>query len=382
MNPISTYVRTRIFPPVPEPVKEEFTILTALEAQMQSRPLLLALLVTVPAAAFASSEGASLWVRYGLPFVMALGCILGLIANYQSTGKIKGTRSARKMIVDSTIFSTFLAIVCSSWCVFSFLGSSGEERPFYPLILAMGSLSTAYCLSSARLAAVLNLSIGLFPICSILLLSGDRLQVAAGVSQLVAGLFLLRMIVQRHAQLVDLLMLKKQMRDQANTDPLTGLLNRRALNERLDQEIKTAKRQEGQFSFALLDLDGFKPVNDTYGHATGDLLLCSVAQRLRDGCEDGAIVARLGGDEFAILIPQGSKLSADQLADHAITGLVAPHRIEGLQIRVGASIGMSHWPQDGLLASDLFEKADKALYMAKGTATAAAVPAARRRGRR
>jgi diguanylate cyclase (GGDEF)-like protein len=381
MNPLSTYFRTRIFPPVPEPVIDEFTILTALEAQLQSRPLLLALLVTVPPAAFASSDGASPWVRYGLPFIMALGCILGLIANYQSTGKIKSVRSARKMIADSTGFSSILGLVCSAWCVFSFLGSSGEERPFYPLILAMGSLSTAYCLSSARVAAVLNLSIGLFPICTILLLSGDKLQLAAGVSILVAGLFLLRMIVQRHAQLVDLLMLKKQMRDQANTDPLTGLLNRRALNDRLASEIE-ASASEGDFAFALLDLDGFKPVNDTYGHATGDLLLCSVADRLREQCGEEAIVARLGGDEFAILVPNRSALNVDSLPDQIMAALVAPHRIEGLLIRVGASIGVSRWPADGSDAGELYEKADRALYMAKGIATKPKTVADRRKARR
>ena len=366
MNPISAYFRTRIFPPVPEPVQDEFTILTAIEAQMQSRPLLLALLITVPPAAFASSDGASLWVRYGLPFIMALGCILGLIANYQSTGKIKSPRSARKMIADSTVFSSILALVCSSWCVFSFLGSSGEERPFYPLILAMGSLSTAYCLSSARLAAVMNLSIGLFPISSILLLSGDKLQQAAGVSILVAGLFLLRMIMQRHAQLVDLLMLKKLMRDQANTDPLTGLLNRRALADRLDTQI-TGAAPDCRFTLALLDLDGFKPVNDTYGHATGDLLLRSVADRLRAQCGDDAAVARLGGDEFAILLPCNAPLAAEALPNHVLTALVTPHSIEGLRIRVGASVGVAQCPDDGREASDLFEKADRALYAAKGT---------------
>lgn len=381
MNPISAFIRTRIFPPVPEPVSDEFTILTALEAQIQSRPLLVALLVTVPPAAFASSDGASLWVRYGLPFIMALGCILGLIANYQSTGKIRSVRSARKMITDSTAFSSILALVCSSWCVFSFLGSSGEERAFYPLIFVMGSLSTAYCLSSARLAAVLNLSIGLFPICAILLLSRDRMQFAGGVSILVAGLFLLRMIVQRHAQLVDLLMLKKQMRDQANTDPLTGLLNRRALNDRLAHEIST-RTGDHDFAFALLDLDGFKPVNDTYGHAVGDMLLCSVADRLREQCGEAAIVARLGGDEFAILVPHSSTLNVESLPDQIMATLVPPHRIEGLLIRVGASIGVARWPADGSSASELYEKADRALYMAKGIATKPKSGADRRKARR
>ena len=365
MNALFHMLSARIFPPVPDPVRDEFTVHAALEAQLQSRPLLLALLITVPPAALASSDGASWWVRFGLPALMALGCILGLIANFHSTGKIKSSRGARKMLADSTIFSGLLAVVCSSWCVLSFLAAPDDAKPYYPLILAMGSLSTAYCLSSARLAAIINLSVGIMPISLILLASGNRLQLAAGVSLLVAALFLLRLIIQRHAHLVDLMMLKKQLRDQANTDPLTGLLNRRALTERLEQEIASAAQNGGRFAFALLDLDGFKAVNDGYGHSMGDALLCSIAQRLSQHASEGIVVARLGGDEFALLATQESSLLIEALPGHMLATLAAPHTINGHVIRVGSSLGMACWPEAGPGIRDLFEAADRALYRAK-----------------
>lgn len=382
MTMLNRTLASRIFPPVPDPVRDEFTIHAALEAQVQSRPLLLALLITVPPVAFASSAGASLWIRYGLPALMALGCILGLIANFQSTGRINSPRSARKMLLDSTVFSSLLATVCSAWCVFSFLGADAATQPYYPLILAMGSLSTAYCLSSARVAAILNISIGILPISAILLTSGNRLQLAAGVSLIVAALFLLHMLVQRHAHLVDLMMLKKQMRDQANTDPLTGLLNRRALKDRLDAEIARAGEEDGGFGFALLDLDGFKPVNDTYGHTMGDHLLCSVADRLRDHAGEDVIVARLGGDEFALIVPQHAALRVEALPGHVLSALALPHHIDGHVIRVGASIGVAQWPKDGREARDLFEQADRALYVAKHDAHDEAARVVRRAARR
>jgi diguanylate cyclase (GGDEF)-like protein len=190
------------------------------------------------------------------------------------------------------------------------------------------------------------------------------MDLAAGTSLVVASAFLLRMIAQQHTQLVDLLLLQRQMRELADTDPLTGLLNRRAIGARLDREIAEAASDTG-FAVALLDLDGFKPVNDRHGHATGDILLCEVADRLRRAGGDQAVVARLGGDEFAILVPRGSALASTAIAGHMLSALVPPHLIGGHDIRIGASIGVATWPGDGLTADALFDTADRALYAAK-----------------
>ncbi|MEO7169789.1 MAG: GGDEF domain-containing protein, partial [Sphingomonas sp.] len=161
-----------------------------------------------------------------------------------------------------------------------------------------------------------------------------------------------------------LLMLQRKMRDLANTDPLTGLLNRRALDARLQQEIAAAG-PETCFSVALVDLDGFKPVNDCHGHAAGDVLLCEVGERLRGAGGDDAVVARLGGDEFAILVPCGSAIATHAIAGHMLSALVPPHQICGHDIRIGASIGVATWPVDGRTADALFDTADRALYVAK-----------------
>ena len=155
-----------------------------------------------------------------------------------------------------------------------------------------------------------------------------------------------------------------QMRELAHTDPLTGLANRREFDLCLDHEIAAAGA-DSHFAIALLDLNGFKPVNDAHGHAVGDLLLCEIAERLRGACGRHAVVARQGGDEFAILAPAGSQLLETSLADHILSALAAPYRIDGRLIRVGASIGTASWPEDGHMARNLFEVADAALYAAK-----------------
>ena len=197
-----------------------------------------------------------------------------------------------------------------------------------------------------------------------MLTSGNPPEIAAGTSLVIATLFLLRMVIQQHGQVIDLLELQRQMRDLAHTDPLTGLANRRDFDTRLDQEIAAAGPRS-HFAIALLDLDGFKPINDRHGHAVGDLLLCEVAARLRRACGDHAMVARQGGDEFAILAPAGSPLLATSLADHLLSALAAPYHVGGVVVQVGASIGVATWPDHGSTARKLCEVADRALYAAK-----------------
>jgi diguanylate cyclase len=232
------------------------------------------------------------------------------------------------------------------------------------MILTMGSLATAYCLSSIRLAAILNLVIGVVPISALMLSSGRPSEMAAATSLILATAILIRFILQSHAMLVDLLQLQKQTRDLAHTDPLTGLANRRALDERIAQLLQPSV-EAPSFKLVLLDLDGFKPVNDRFGHAFGDKLLRSVADRLRDMIGSGGLVARQGGDEFAVLLPPQSSLIAAPIAERILISLVRPHMIDGHPVNVSASVGVAKWPNDGRSADALFEFADRALYQVK-----------------
>lgn len=359
-------LRTRLFPPLPEAIRDEFVLMTAAQLQVQSRMLFLALFLTVPTAAYAYSAGAPWFVRFGLPAIMGIACFAGFLSLSRDLRISTSVRRARKLIQQSTWSSSMLAVVCSSWCVVSWLGAPDDTKIYYPLILSMGALATAYCLSSVRIAALLNLAIDMLPISALLLTSGNRLDLAAGVSMAVATFFLLRMIVLRHRDLVSLLELKRQMRVQASTDPLTGLLNRRAFDLRVEAEHTIAEKSGQVFSLALIDLNDFKPINDSYGHAVGDLLLREVAGRLIEAYGSEATVARMGGDEFAVLVPTLSRINREGIADRLLGTLVRPCEIGEHRIPVSAGVGVAHWPEDAGTISGLFEAADHALYAAKG----------------
>lgn len=155
-----------------------------------------------------------------------------------------------------------------------------------------------------------------------------------------------------------------QMREQARTDVVTGLLNRAGLNHELIQQLMNLP--DGR-SLALfwLDLDRFKEVNDTLGHAVGDGVLADVAKRLIDTVPEGATVARFGGDEFVAACIVDDRAQCEQLASAMIGDLSRPFRIAGHRIGTGASMGVALLPDDGPDIETVMQSADLALYHAK-----------------
>ena len=152
----------------------------------------------------------------------------------------------------------------------------------------------------------------------------------------------------------------------AHHDVLTGLANRTLLNERLLHAFMAAERSGQSIAALCLDLDRFKAVNDTLGHAAGDTLLKKVAGRLREAVRAGDTVARIGGDEFVIVQAGGPQPeAATTLAARIIETVSAPYDLDGQQASIGTSVGIALYPQDALGASDLLKRADVALYRAK-----------------
>jgi diguanylate cyclase (GGDEF)-like protein len=158
------------------------------------------------------------------------------------------------------------------------------------------------------------------------------------------------------------------MEDRAHSDPLTGLPNRAALERFLPMAQQRSQAGQGCLALLYLDLDGFKPVNDRFGHAAGDLLLKEVAARLRACLRDGDLVARLGGDEFLMVlqVPATQALSqARQIAERALQSLAQPVRLGEQETTIGCSIGGALWPLDHADLGEALELADQALYRAK-----------------
>ncbi|KRV49383.1 phosphodiesterase [Wenjunlia vitaminophila] len=149
-------------------------------------------------------------------------------------------------------------------------------------------------------------------------------------------------------------------------DPLTGLPNRQWLLERVWVALDEAEHNGDRAALILIDLDKFRSVNDTLGHLAGDRLLLQVAERLRSSMPRGAEVARLGGDEFAVLLPRADSITrAQRVARTLVAGLNAPVNLDGLTLVLGASAGLSVFPDHAVDAEGLLRRADVAMYQAK-----------------
>ncbi|HWA21337.1 MAG TPA: EAL domain-containing protein [Caulobacterales bacterium] len=151
----------------------------------------------------------------------------------------------------------------------------------------------------------------------------------------------------------------------ARHDALTNLPNRVYFREAVEEQLSHLGPVGDGFALCLFDLDHFKAVNDTLGHSVGDLLLQAVATRVRKHLKTGDILARLGGDEFALIHAGGDPMAIGELVDCIITDVSQPYDIDGHQVQIGVSVGVSIAPQDGDNPDRLLKNADLALYAAK-----------------
>ncbi len=176
-------------------------------------------------------------------------------------------------------------------------------------------------------------------------------------------------VAEQLALAVANLSLRDMLREQAIRDPLTGLYNRRYLEESLGRELERARRRGGQFSVLVVDVDHFKRLNDTFGHDAGDLVLREVGVHLRGSFRGEDVCARLGGEEFAVVLSESALPGAIDRAERlreALSRLTFDH--EGRQVGpVTVSVGVAHWPSQGATPADVLRAADAAMYRAKAS---------------
>ena len=159
---------------------------------------------------------------------------------------------------------------------------------------------------------------------------------------------------------------KERLTDISFHDALTGLPNRMLFQERVGQALTVAERERRRLPMMLMDLDGFKEINDSLGHDAGDQVLREVARRLSNALRKSDTVARLGGDEFAVLLTTGNGVEgAVGACEKLLEALAPPIEVAGNNLRIGASIGIAWYPDHGLDYATVLKHADIAMYEAK-----------------
>ncbi|MGO3551884.1 putative bifunctional diguanylate cyclase/phosphodiesterase [Pseudomonas helleri] len=326
------------------------------------------------------SCGFALWL-VSQPSLPALQLLLGaLIMGAGISAMHYSGMAALKMQpgidYDPTLFGLSLVIaVGASAAALSIAFRLRKQTPYVRLIRGGASVVMGLAIVGMHYTgmAAANFPVGSF--CGALVdgLSGkglDNLVLVSSLAVLVIALltsiFDARLDARTAALADSLTLANEELTQLALHDTLTGLPNRILLADRISQAMAKVAEQGGCFSLMFIDLDGFKPVNDAFGHHVGDRLLREVALRLREQLRSQDTLARIGGDEFVLLVRLTGPDDAPQVATRQVSLLAKSFRVDEHDLQISASIGIALYPGNGQSAEELLMNADAAMYHAKG----------------
>ena len=250
-----------------------------------------------------------------------------------------------------------------------------KHTPYVHLVRAGASIIMGVAIVGMHYTgmAAANFPVGSFCGAAVDGLSGkglDNLVLVTSLAVLVIALltsvFDARLDASTAALANSLTLANEELTQLALHDTLTGLPNRTLLADRISQAMAKVAEQGGCFSLMFIDLDGFKPVNDAFGHHLGDRLLREVALRLREQLRSQDTLARIGGDEFVLLVRLSEPDDAPQVAARQVSLLSKGFRVDEHDLQISASVGIALYPGNGQTAEELLMNADAAMYHAKG----------------
>ncbi|MGL4496933.1 MAG: putative bifunctional diguanylate cyclase/phosphodiesterase [Beijerinckiaceae bacterium] len=329
------------------------------------------------------------WATILIPLAACVICVVRGIFWLRLRGAEVSLERAKRLIEQTSTMAVILAITLTAWSVFLFHYGTPLHQGQIAFFVSTTTIGCILCQISVRPAAIKVLILVNLPFSFFLIWTGTPTFVAIGVNLLLVsgGIWqvihkyndYLRGLVDARAHLreknaelnriaVEAERLLRENLAMSNIDSLTGLANRRQFFSSLNDQIKWARHSSQRLAVGVIDLDGFKAVNDLYGHACGDELLRQAAQRLMDIKTEHTLFARLGGDEFAFIL----KGWADDAAlMNYVSRICETLRIEfdlkDCVARVSGSTGIAMYPDASDTPAQLYEKADYALYHAKRT---------------
>ncbi|WP_404339482.1 putative bifunctional diguanylate cyclase/phosphodiesterase [Sphingomonas sp. MMS12-HWE2-04] len=319
---------------------------------------------------------APLW-SVGVPVLLGILSAARAWVWVRQRGEVPPPDSIKRQLFATMIVAAGLSLLFGGWGLGLYIEADLVRRACIALYIFIGAISCCYCLQSLPRAGHLVLVCGAAPVTICLFFADDWFLRGLGVNIVIVAIVILRMLRANYSGFLEVVtsrseMAAEQRRAQgaerrahqlAYHDPLTGLPNRRALAETL--ELQAAPDAKGpRFGLLIVDLDRFKSINDVYGHPAGDQLLRDVATRLTEIVQGEGQAYRLGGDEFAIVI-DGDGENARRVARTIVYAASQPFTQDKQVHHIGASVGISLYPQDATDLETLMRRADIALYKAK-----------------
>lgn len=340
------------------------------------------LLVNTMAVAFTHVHCAPAWLSLYAPIALCALCVVRCVRWWRARHLVlthdKAVPELRKLIWLSSIFG----IAFSTWALLLFPYGTAYEQAHVAFYIATTVMGGVFCLMHLRAAALLVLSIVILSFATFMVVTGSPVFIAMAIDMVLVGIalaFIVELyyrtftgVVHAQSELLASQQKTQRLSDDnfrlASIDSLTDLPNRRSFFASLRALSEQALGSDGGggFNVGLIDLDGFKQVNDIYGHASGDLVLQEVGVRLLALAEPGIFFARLGGDEFGVLAQhKQSNETLVELGQRICDALSQPYRVAGNVAELSGTIGWAAFPEAGTTVAQVFERADAALYVGK-----------------
>lgn len=364
--------------------------LAQFEAFSKQVPLLYFILLTNMASlAFTHAGTAPDWLVIYIPIVLGIFFIIrayGWIANRNTP--VTPEQAYRKLR-STNLLTVPIAIFCVLWSCALLRYGNAYQHAHVAFFMAITVIGVIFCLMHLRSAALIVTVLVNVPFFVVMVLSGEPTFIATGINVVLVTVAMIAVLLTHYRDFRQLnesrqtLMaqqdeLTRQHREMealsnenlrlANMDSLTLLSNRRCFFDVLNRSFAAAEARGKRLTVGILDLDGFKPVNDMYGHSAGDRVLVEIGQRLTALATGDTSVYRLGGDEFALILagPHDEAMLA-ALGEQICEATAQTINIGSCTVQVTASVGFAVYPDIGTGAQDLYERADYALYTAKRT---------------
>ncbi len=356
----------------------EFPVAQYLRLRRHIPPLYGVLAVNAAALAFTHRHTAPLYLTLTVPCLLVLACLQRIHAWARPLdAEAIPAAYAERIMRRTTWLGIGMALGFLIWALVLDGYGTAEQKGHVVVFISATVLACIFCLTHLPRAATAigMIVIGIFTLYCLIEGGEERIAMALSIAPVTA--LILFVIRDSFASFVNLeesrsALIEGRLRAErleaesarlARTDALTQLPNRRQFFEDMQQRLENAGKGT-HFSIGLLDLDGFKPVNDTHGHAQGDRLLQVIGERISAACDGKAAVSRLGGDEFGVIVPTGIDM-AQTLMQEICLAVQKPVELGDTAVSVGASAGVAAYPESGQNANDLFDRADFALYHAK-----------------
>ncbi|KQW29551.1 hypothetical protein ASE36_14115 [Rhizobium sp. Root274] len=343
------------------------------------------------------------WTHQGTApdlLVVYFPAVLTLLFTLRSVLWLRGRKRQRTPAeayrqLRATNFLSFpIAVVCTAWSVALLPYGDAYQNAHVAFFMAITVIGCIFCLMHLRSAALIVTVTVNLPFFVVMCLSGEPTFIATGVNVILVTMAMIIILLghyrdfrQLHASRQVLLIQQEALQEQnkamqslsdenlrlANLDSLTLLANRRSFFQMVETAFRRASEDGERLAVGVIDLDGFKPVNDMYGHAAGDKVLIEIGARLVTLCNDNLSVYRLGGDEFGLLLQGDAQADVMALGQTVCDRIAERINIGSGMVQVTGSVGFAIYPDVGSTGQEIYELADYALYTAKRTHRAGTV---------